>query len=213
MKITVKNATKIIKGAVILKDVQIELESGKVYGLQGPNGGGKTMLMRLISGLIRPTRGYVYIDDKQLGKDIDFPPSIGVLIENPAFLPNYTGVQNLELLARIQARVGLEQIRQTITEVGLQPDDKRKYRKYSLGMKQRLGIAAAVMEQPDLIILDEPTNALDEEGVERICQIIRRERDRGALIIMACHDARILESVSDMIYTVVDGYVERKAVP
>lgn len=213
MKITVKNATKIIKGAVILKDVQIELESGKVYGLQGPNGGGKTMLMRLISGLIRPTRGYVYIDDKQLGKDIDFPPSIGVLIENPAFLPNYTGVQNLELLARIQARVGLEQIRQTITEVGLQPDDKRKYRKYSLGMKQRLGIAAAVMEQPDLIVLDEPTNALDEEGVERICQMIRRERDRGALIIMACHDARILESVSDVIYTVVDGYVERKAVP
>ena len=96
--------------------------------------------------------------------------------------------------------------------MGLQPNDKRKYRKYSLGMKQRLGIAAAVMEQPDLIILDEPTNALDEEGVERICQIIRRERDRGALIIMACHDARILESVSDMIYTVVDGYVERKAV-
>lgn len=212
MKITVKNATKIIKGAVILKDVQIELESGKVYGLQGPNGGGKTMLMRLISGLIRPTRGYVYIDDKQLGKDIDFPPSIGVLIENPAFLPNYTGLQNLELLARIQARVGQEEIRQTITEVGLQPDDKRKYRKYSLGMKQRLGIAAAVMEQPDLIVLDEPTNALDEEGVERICQIIRRERDRGALIIMACHDARILESVADVIYTVVDGYVERKAV-
>ena len=212
MKITVKNATKIIKDAVILKDVQIELESGKVYGLQGPNGGGKTMLMRLISGLIRPTRGSVYIDDKQLGKDIDFPPSIGVLIENPAFLPNYTGLQNLELLARIQARADQAQIRQTISDVGLQPNDKRKYRKYSLGMKQRLGIAAAVMEQPDLIILDEPTNALDEEGVERICQIIRRERDRGALIIMACHDARILESVSDMIYTVVDGYVERKAV-
>ena len=212
MKITVKNATKIIKGAVILKDVQIELESGKVYGLQGPNGGGKTMLMRLISGLIRPTRGSVYIDDKQLGKDIDFPPSIGVLIENPAFLPNYTGLQNLELLARIQARADQAQIRQTISDVGLQPNDKRKYRKYSLGMKQRLGIAAAVMEQPDLIILDEPTNALDEEGVERICQIIRRERDRGALIIMACHDARFLESVSDVIYTVVDGYVERKAV-
>ena len=212
MKLTVKNATKIIKDAVILKDVQIELESGKVYGLQGPNGGGKTMLMRLISGLIRPTRGSVYIDDKQLGKDIAFPPSIGVLIENPAFLPNYTGLQNLELLARIQARADQAQIRQTISDVGLQPNDKRKYRKYSLGMKQRLGIAAAVMEQPDLIILDEPTNALDEEGVERICQIIRRERDRGALIIMACHDARILESVSDMIYTVVDGYVERKAV-
>lgn len=213
MKITVKNATKIIKGAVILKDVQIELESGKVYGLQGPNGGGKTMLMRLISGLIRPTRGSVYIDDKQLGKDIDFPPSIGVLIENPAFLPNYTGLQNLELLARIQARADQAQIRQTISDVGLQPNDKRKYRKYSLGMKQRLGIAAALMEKPDLILLDEPTNALDEQGVEQICNLIRRERERGALIVMSCHDAQILESLSDQIFIIADGDARKKAIP
>lgn len=212
MKITVKNATKIIKGAVILKDVQLELESGKIYGLQGPNGGGKTMLLRLISGLIRPTSGDVYIDEKRLGKDIDFPPSIGVLIEDSAFLPNYTGLQNLELLARIQGKVSQEQIRQTITDVGLQPDDKRKYRKYSLGMKRRLGIAAALMEQPDLIVLDEPTNALDEGGVARICQMICQERDRGALVILACHDARILERISDVIFTVVDGCVERNMV-
>ncbi len=212
MKIQVKNATKIIKGAVILKNVELELEGGKVYGLQGPNGGGKTMLMRLISGLIRPTEGQVIIDGKQLGKDMDFPPSLGLLIENPAFLPGYTGLKNLELLAQLQARIGTEQIRQTISDVGLAPNDKRKYRKYSLGMKQRLGIAAAIMEQPELILLDEPTNALDEKGVAQIMELIRRERDRGALIVMACHDAAILESISDVIFTVAEGHVERKAV-
>lgn len=212
MKIQVQNATKIIKGTVILKNVELELESGKVYGLQGPNGGGKTMLMRLISGLIRPTEGQVIIDGKWLGKDMDFPPSMGLLIENPAFLPGYTGLENLNLLAQLQARADIEQIRRTIADVGLEPDDKRKYRKYSLGMKQRLGIAAAIMEQPELILLDEPTNALDEKGVAQIMRLIRRERARGALIIMACHDAAVLESVSDEIFTVAEGRVERKAV-
>lgn len=212
MKIQVKNATKYIRGSLILQNVDLKLEGGKVYGLQGPNGGGKTMLMRLICGLIRPTEGQVIIDGKQLGRDMDFPPSLGLLIENPAFLPGYTGLQNLELLARLQGKVQTEQIRQTIADVGLEPDDKRKYRKYSLGMKQRLGIAAAIMERPELILLDEPTNALDEKGVARIMELIRRERDRGALIIMACHDASVLENVSDEIFTVAEGHVERKAV-
>lgn len=212
MKIQVKNATKYIRGSLILQNVDLELEGGKVYGLQGPNGGGKTMLMRLICGLIRPTEGQVIIDGKQLGKDMDFPLSLGLLIENPAFLPGYTGLQNLELLARLQGKVQTEQIRQTIADVGLEPNDKRKYRKYSLGMKQRLGIAAAIMERPELIVLDEPTNALDEKGVARIMELIRRERDRGALIIMACHDAGVLENASDEIFTVVEGRVERKAV-
>lgn len=210
MKISVINATKIIRQAVILKNVDLELEGGKVYGLQGPNGGGKTMLMRLISGLIRPTEGKVLIDGNQLGKDMDFPSSMGLLIENPAFLPSYTGFENLRLLAQLRERVNEEQIRQTIADVGLVPDDKRKYRKYSLGMKQRLGIASAIMEQPDLIFLDEPTNALDENGVAQIMDLIRRERDRGALIVMACHDAEILESISDEIFTVAEGHVERK---
>ena len=212
MKIKIKNATKIIRKAVILKDIQLELESGMIYGLQGPNGGGKTMLMRLIAGLIRPNRGTVFVDGKELGKELDFPPSVGLLIENPGFLPNYTGFKNLELLAQLQGRADTEQIRQTLTEVGLNPDDPRKYRKYSLGMKQRLGIASALMEKPDLILLDEPTNALDEEGVEQICRLIRRERDRGALIIMSCHDAKILESLADQIITVVDGDARKKAV-
>ena len=212
MKIEVKNATKYIRGTLILKDVNLELEGGKVYGLQGPNGGGKTMLMRLIGGLIRATEGQVLIDGKQLGKELDFPPSIGLLIENPAFLPGYTGLKNLQLLAQLQNRVGEQEIRTAIADVGLVPDDKRKFRKYSLGMKQRLGIAAAIMEAPELILLDEPTNALDEKGVAQIMELIRRERDRGALIILACHDAAILEDISDEIYTVAEGHVERKAV-
>lgn len=213
MKIQIKNATKIIKDALILKDIQLELESGKIYGLQGPNGGGKTMLMRLIAGLIRPTRGTVFVDDNQLGKDIDFPSVMGLLIENPGFLSNYTGLKNLQLLAQLQGRADVEQIRQALTEVGLNPDDTRKYRKYSLGMKQRLGIAAALMEKPDLILLDEPTNALDEQGVEQICNLIRRERERGALIVMSCHDAQILESLSDQIFIIADGDARKKAIP
>ena len=210
MIIRTENATKYIRGALILDNVNVEFESGKIYGLQGPNGSGKTMLMRLVGGLIRPTSGEVYIDENKLGQSFDFPTSMGLLIENPAFLPNYTGLKNLELLAGIKGNVSLEQLRQTIRDVGLNPDDKRKYRKYSLGMKQRLGIAAAIMEKPDLILMDEPTNALDDAGVERICLLLRRERDRGALILMACHDAAILEQMSDEIYTIYEGKVERK---
>lgn len=210
MIIRTENATKSIRGALILDNVNVELESGKIYGLQGPNGSGKTMLMRLVGGLIRPTSGEVYIDGNKLGQSFDFPTSMGLLIENPAFLPNYTGLKNLELLAGIKGNVDLEQLRQTIRDVGLNPDDKRKYRKYSLGMKQRLGIAAAIMEMPDLILMDEPTNALDDAGVEQICQLLYRERDRGALILMACHDAAILEKMADEIYTIYEGKVERK---
>ena len=210
MIIRTENATKSIRGALILDNVNVEFESGKIYGLQGPNGSGKTMLMRLVGGLIQPSSGEVFIDGKKLGQSFDFPTSMGLLIENPAFLPNYTGLKNLELLAGIKGNVVLEQLRQTIRDVGLNPDDKRKYRKYSLGMKQRLGIAAAIMEKPELILMDEPTNALDDAGVEQICQLLQRERDRGALILMACHDATILEQMSDEIYTIYEGKVERK---
>ena len=212
MNIEVIHATKYIKKSLILKDVNIHLESGTVYGLQGPNGGGKTMLMRLLCGLIRATEGQVLIDGKELGKDMDFPNSLGLLIENPAFLPGYTGLQNLLLLAQLQDRIGEKEARQALLDVGLNPDDKRKYRKYSLGMKQRLGIAAAIMEQPELILLDEPTNALDDKGVAQICNLIRRERDRGALVVLACHDAEILENLSDEIFYIHDGILERKGV-
>lgn len=210
MTININDVTKTIKGALILDRVTLEFKSGTIYGLQGPNGSGKTMLMRLIAGLIRPTKGEVLIDGKRLGRDIDFPPSMGLLIENPSFLPSYTGFRNLELLAQLQGRIGTQEIREAICDAGLEPDDKRKYRKYSLGMKQRLGLAAAMMEKPELLLLDEPTNALDERGVEEICALIRRERDRGALVIMACHDRNLLDGVADEIYTVSEGRVERR---
>ena len=210
MNILVKNATKQIHKAMILDNVNLELTGGNIYGFQGPNGSGKTMLMRLIGGLIRPTSGEVIIDGQRLGDAFDFPMSMGLLIENPAFLPDYTGLKNLELLAGIKREVDTTQICQVLMNVGLNPEDKRKYRKYSLGMKQRLGIAAAIMEQPDLILMDEPTNALDDKGVEQICELLRKERERGALIIMSCHDASILEKMSDVIYTIYDGRVERK---
>lgn len=209
MNIKVVNATKYIRGSLILDNVSMELTSGKIYGLKGPNGSGKTMLMRLIGGLIRPTSGMVEINGEKLGAGKDFPASMGLLLENPAFLPNYTGLKNLELLCGINERVDVGQIRQTIQDVGLDPDDKRKYRKYSLGMKQRLGIAAAIMEKPDLLLIDEPTNALDDKGIDQICSLIRRERDRGALVIMSCHDAAILEWMSDEMFTIYEGRVER----
>lgn len=212
MEIMIDHATKIIRRATILGDISYRFTSDHVYGLQGPNGCGKTMLMRLISGLIRPTSGAVYIDGTELGKEVDFPSSLGLLIENPSFLPNYTGLDNLRLLARLRDRVTIQQISQTIEDVGLLPSDRRKYRKYSLGMKQRLGIAAAIMEQPDLIILDEPTNALDDTGVAQICALIRRERERGALIVLTCHDSSILTSLSDEILTISNGCIERTSV-
>ena len=209
MEIIVKSATKYIKKALILDDVNIQLTGGKIYGLKGPNGSGKTMLMRLLCGLIRPTSGEVWIDGKKLGKDMDFPESVGLLIENPAFLPNYTGYENLELLSQIRGKIGAVEICQSLLEVGLDPHDPRKYRKYSLGMKQRLGIAAAIMEKPDLLVVDEPTNALDDSGVEQICTILRRERDRGALVVIACHDSLLLQTLSDEIYKIYEGKVTK----
>lgn len=210
MRIEIINASKKIGRACILNDVSMELRGGMVYGFQGPNGSGKTMLMRLISGLIRPTSGEVWINGKKLGVDMDFPKEIGLLLENPAFIEGYTGFKNLALIAQLRNTANRDDICNALRDVGLDPLDKRKYRKYSLGMKQRLGIAAAIMEHPELIILDEPTNALDDDGVERIYNLIRREKDRGALVVISCHDTLTLQAVSDEIYTFHDGIVKKK---
>ena len=199
-QIEIKNVTKIIKHNTVIDNVSLTVNSGKITGLKGVNGSGKTMLMRLVSGLILPTSGEIIIDGETLGKDITFPRSIGTLIENPAFLDNYSGFQNLKLLASIQGKISDEEIREAIIAVELNPDDKKKFRKYSLGMKQRLGIAAAVMEHPDIIILDEPTNALDIDGVQMVKRILQKEKERGALILISCHDLDILKELSDVIY-------------
>ena len=201
MNIEVIHATKYIKKSLILKDVNIHLESGTVYGLQGPNGGGKTMLMRLLCGLIRATEGQVLIDGKELGKDMDFPNSLGLLIENPAFLPGYTGLQNLLLLAQLQDRIGEKEAKQALLDVGLNPDDKRKYRKYSLGMKQRLGIAAAMMEQPELILLDEPFSALDAiTRTEMRSWYCDMARELGLASVVITHDVDEAQAMSSRVY-------------
>ncbi len=207
MEIIIDNVTKVIKGITVIQDVSLTLHSGIVYGLRGVNGSGKTMLMRLIAGLIRPTKGTITIDGKQLGKDITFPPDIGLLIENPAFIDNYTALQNLKLIANIHRVVGEDRIREIIEQVGLNPDDKRKYKQFSLGMKQRLGIAGAVLENPKLILIDEPTNALDTDGIEMVRQLVREQKDNGALVVLACHDFSVLKELSDEIYFVKEGRV------
>ena len=198
---------KSFKSAEVLKNINLTLESGKVIGLKGKNGSGKTMLMRAISGLILPTSGKVYINDKELGRHISFSPSIGILIENPSFISNYTGFKNLKILASIQNRISDDEIRDAIRKVGLDPDDKRTFKKYSLGMKQRLGIAAAIMERPDIVILDEPINALDEAGAGLIKGLLDELKANGSLIIIACHDTEELNYLSDEIYEIYDGEI------
>lgn len=165
------------------------------------------MLMRLIAGLIRPTEGTITIDGKVLGKDISFPPDIGMLIENPAFIDHYTAAQNLKLIANIHRKVGEERIREVLEQVGLGADDPRKYKQFSLGMKQRLGIAGAILEYPALLLIDEPTNALDTDGIEMVRDLLLEQKQRGALIILACHDFSVLRELSDEIYLVREGRV------
>ena len=208
MSVEIKGLNKSIQGVSILKDISMGFPSGCVTGLSGVNGSGKTMLIRAVAGLIRPNSGTIDIDGKRLWRDISFPPSVGVLIENPAFLNDRTGLENLRILASIKNLVAEYELRQTLEDVGLDPDDKRKFRKYSLGMKQRLGIAAAVMERPDLLLLDEPTNALDSDGVAMFKRTIARERERGATCVISCHDASILRELSDQIYYLAEGHID-----
>lgn len=205
MNIKISHVSKIIKNNPVIKDISMELQSGAVYGFKGINGSGKTMLMRLISGLIRPSQGEISMNGKILGKDISFPNSIGVFLENPAFLDAYSGFNNLKLLASIKSVASDDDIRNTLLRVGLDPDSNKKYKKYSLGMKQRLGIAAAIMEKPEIVILDELTNSLDEDGVDLVKHIVRNEKERGALVIVSCHDEEILKGMSDEVFLLEQG--------
>lgn len=208
MEITINQINKVIQGHRVLDCISIKLKSGQIYGFQGINGSGKTMLMRAIIGLISVDQGNIQIDGEQIGRDIEFPRSVGFLLENPAFLDRYSGLDNLKMLASIQKRCSVKDILETLDRVGLsQSDAKKPFRKYSLGMKQRLGIAAAIMEKPKLVILDEPTNSLDEAGVTLVEKIILEEKARGALVILSCHDGAVLERVSDYIYKMERGKI------
>lgn len=205
-----KDVTKIIKDNTVISHISLVMHSGMIYGLQGINGSGKTMLMRLITGLIHPTSGEIRINGKLLGKEITFPESLGLLLENPAFLDRYTALENLRQLASIRGTADENHLRSVIQEVGLNPDDPKKYRKYSLGMKQRVGIAAAYMENPDIVIMDEPTNALDSSGIELVKHILQEQKARGALVVISCHDLSILQNLSDEIFVLKNGSIQEQ---
>ena len=210
MYLELTDISKKIGADEVLSGITLSMEKGKVYGLQGKNGCGKSMLMRVICGLVLPTVGEVKIDGKILGKEFSFPPSVGVFIEKPGFLDSYSGFQNLMMLASIKGQISGAEVKDVLKRVGLQDVMYKKYRKYSLGMKQRLGIACAIMEEPKLLLLDEPFNALDKEGQEKLSEIIRDMRDKGSLILLSSHDKDELENLSDVIYLVDSGRFKLK---
>jgi ABC-2 type transport system ATP-binding protein len=207
MYVEVSSFTKKIKGITVLDNITCSFEKGRIYGLQGKNGSGKTMLLRAIAGLIFPTAGSVCVEGKTLGKEISFPTSMGLLIESPSFINKYTGMKNLRLLAQLRGSIGDKEIADSLNKVGLDPQDKRIYKKYSLGMKQRLAIACAIMEDPDLILLDEPINALDPSGIELVRSILIEKKMAGSLILVACHDYEELSILADEIITLSEGRI------
>lgn len=202
-----RNVTKVIGPETVLDAVSFEVSRGQVVGLEGRNGSGKTMAMRMVCGLIRPTEGAAIVDGKALWQDASFPPSVGLLIEAPALLDSYSAQKNLELLASIRGVASTQDITRSLKRVGLDPHDRRHVRKYSLGMKQRAGIAMALMEAPDLLVLDEPTNALDEGAKAELAQIISEERVRGAAVLLSSHHSDFLRGTCDVIYHMEFGRV------
>ncbi|WP_223066069.1 ATP-binding cassette domain-containing protein [Paenibacillus caui] len=199
------NVSKNIGKSVVLNHINLELDEGRVYAFYGSNGSGKSMLFRAISGLIKPSTGEIIVQGKTLHKDCSFPESIGVIIESPGFWDSYTGFDNLKMLASIKNKITAEDICKAINRVGLNPNDPRKFKKYSLGMKQRLAIAQAVMEKPDILILDEPTNALDEDGIDLVRQIIREEKARGGTVLIASHNKEDVELLADHKFRMKNG--------
>lgn len=205
--IQLQNVTKRIKENTVLDNVSYTFKSGFVYGLYGQNGSGKTMLLRAISGLINLDSGSIFIDGEKLHDKIEFPPETGIVIENMELLPECSAKRNLQMLAKIKNIADEKDIRFSLERVGLDPDSEKKVKKFSLGMKQRLNIAQAIFENQKIILLDEPTNALDEEAVQLIYKIIREEKSRGATIIVATHHKEDLKEVCDVILKIAEGKI------
>lgn len=206
--VEIKNYCKSIKSRPILNNVSYNFEYGKIYGLYGHNGSGKTMLLRAIAGLLVPDSGSVVIDGKVLHKDMSFPPSIGIVIENMNLLPQYNAFDNLKILGKIKKTATDEDIKTALERVGLKSDLKVK--KFSLGMKQRMNIAQAVFEKQKIILLDEPTNALDNDGVQLIYKLLKEEKERGALVVITTHHKEDLEEVCDVVLKMTEGELHEK---
>lgn len=202
--IVIKKTSKKIKDTYIYKDIDVVCESGSIVGLIGKNGAGKTMLLKSICGLTHYDEGEISVMDRRIGSDVEIPDSIGVIIEVPGFLPNLSGYKNLKYLADIKGKLNEAQIYEAIRQVGLDPEDKKRVGKYSLGMRQRLGIAQALMEDPDILLLDEPMNGLDNKGVSDVKEILKGLREKGKTIILASHHMEDIDELCDKVY-VLDG--------
>lgn len=208
--IELSHISKKIKGKIVLNDININLNRGKIYGFVGHNGSGKSMLFRVISGLVKPSNGSINIFGDTLHKDISFPKKISILLEKPGLLEQYSGLDNLRFLAGIKKEIGENEIKAAIERVGLDPLDKKPVKTYSLGMKQRLAIAQCIMEKPDLILLDEPMNGLDEDSVNNVYDIIKEENNRGATILLTSHNKQDIEALCHEVYSINSGMIKSK---
>lgn len=195
--IEVKNVYKSFGKEQVLKNISLSIPPGSIYGVVGNNGSGKTVLMKCICGFMKCDRGTIWVNGKQIGKEIDFPDHLGVIIETPGFIPNLSGYKNLKILASLKGRIGKQEIRETLHKVGLNPDMKKPVTKYSLGMRQRLGIAQAIMENPKVLVLDEPFNGLDRHGVVEMRMLLKELKAEGKAILLASHNAQDIEELCD----------------
>ncbi len=203
--IEVKNVTKKFKNATVLNNISIAFEKGKIHGIIGRNGSGKTMLFKAICGFIPINSGIVFIDGKQIKKDTDIPNNLGIMIETPGFIPNASGFKNLNLLAMIRNKINDKRIRETMKIVNLDPNCKKWVSKYSMGMRQRLGIAQAIMENPDILILDEPMNGLDNDGVSEMRKLFLQLKNQGKTILLASHNREDIEILCDTVHEMDKG--------
>lgn len=208
--ISVENVSLTIGPAHILRDVSIQFEKGLIHGIVGRNGSGKTMLMKCICGFIRPTTGRIFVDGRQVGRDVDFPPDLGLLIETPGFVPYYSGLKNLALLAAINRRVSKEQLNACMEQLGLGDAKDKRVSKYSMGMRQRLGIAQAIMEDPKLLILDEPLNGLDEQGVQDIRALLLDLKRQGKTVLLSSHNGEDIDLLCDSVCRMAGGVLTRQ---
>lgn len=203
------NISKSFKKEQILKGISHSFEAGKIHGIIGFNGSGKTVMFKCICGFLKADRGYVEVWGKRIGKDVDFPPSLGMIIENPGFLPHLSGYTNLKRLADLQKKIGREEVMEAMIRVGLDPLSKKRVGQYSLGMRERLGIAQAIMEEPQLLVLDEPFNGLDKRGVAEVCELFEELRERGKTILLAAHNMPDMEGLCDTVCEMDAGVLIR----
>ncbi len=203
--IEVQNAVKRFRDQVVLKNVSISFEKGQIHGIVGRNGSGKTVLFKCICGLMHPEEGVILVNGKRVGRDVDMPEDIGAIIEAPGFLPNYSGYKNLRFLANIRRKIGKAEILNVLKTVGLDPESRKHVGKYSLGMRQRLGIAQAIMEDPEILILDEPMNGLDNAGVQDIRALLLGLKEQGKTILLASHNHEDIAALCDTVHEMDGG--------